>query len=426
MHLNVVGLSYYTAPLDVRDRVALTESKQVQALTLLKSSSDLLETVVLSTCNRSEVYATTNETEADPRPVEAWFHQIHGLSDGTLSPYLYRLTDEAAIRHLFRVVSSLDSMVVGEQQILGQVKEAYLRSLGEQTTGVVLNRLFERALEVGKLVRQATEIGVGAVSVSSVAVELAKKIFKDLGHHTAMLIGAGETGELTAQYLTESGIKTVIVANRTYERGLELAARIKGRAVPFDAVRRWMTEVDIVISSTGAPHFILHRDEMSGIMHERRNRPIFLIDIAVPRDIDPQVRNVYNVFLYDIDDLQSVVDDNAERRRKEALKAERIVDAEVTKFIGWYQGLAVTPTIAHLRQHANQIRTGEVERALARLKHLSDADRNTIEQMSLAIVNKLLHTPTVRLKAPSDSGRELQYLSALRHLFGLDDEHERQ
>ncbi|MBI4553222.1 MAG: glutamyl-tRNA reductase, partial [Candidatus Latescibacteria bacterium] len=386
------------------------------------SSGELVETVVLSTCNRSEIYATTNGAAPDPRPGETWFYQIHGLSDGDLTPYLYRLTDEAAIRHLFRVVSSLDSMVVGEQQILGQVKEAYLRSLEEQTTGVILNRLFERALEVGKLVRETTDIGVGAVSVSSVAVELAKKIFKDLGRHTAMLIGAGETSELTARYLVENGIKTVIVANRTHERAVELAERIDGRAVRFEEARRWMTEVDIVISSTGAPHYILSRDEMVEIMHDRRNRPIFLIDIAVPRDIDPQARSVYNVFLYDIDDLQSVVDDNAERRRKEGMKAERIIEEEVARFLSWYRGLAVTPTIAQLRQYADQVRTSEVERALARLKHLSEADHKTIEQMSQALVNKLLHTPTVRLKASSDPGRELQYLHALRHLFGLDEE----
>lgn len=421
MHLNLIGLSHHTAPIDIRDRVALTELAQAKALSLLKSSGRLLEGVVLSTCNRSELYATTDGDEPDPIPVEAWFHAIHGFSDGILSPYLYRMTDEAVIRHLFRVVSSLDSMVVGEQQILGQVKDAYLRSLDGQTTGVVLNRLFERALLVGKRVREQTDIGAGAVSVSSVAVELTKKIFKDLSQHTAMLIGAGETGELTTRYLTDHGIKSVVVANRTYERAAELAARFHGTALNLEDGLKRMKDMDIVISSTGAPHYILGRDDMAAIMHARRNKPIFLIDIAVPRDIDPHVRSVYNVFLYDIDDLQTVVNENAGRREKEATNAERIVEDEVLKFLSWYQGLAVTPTITELRRQAEEIRAGEVERALSSLSHLSEKDRKTVEQMSQSIINKLLHTPTVRLKSSSDPGREIQHLHTLRHLFGLDD-----
>lgn len=419
MPLTLIGLSHHTAPIDVRDRVALTESLQEQALALLKSSGQMVEAVLLSTCNRSEMYATTSGDASDDAPVEVWFHDIHGLSPGSLSPYLYRMTDERAIRHLFRVVSSLDSMVMGEQQILGQVKDAYRRSLGVQTTGVVLNRLFERALEVGKMVRERTDIGAGSVSVSSVAVELAQKIFKDLRKHSAMLIGAGETGELTAQYLVEYGIQRLIVANRTYERAADVASRFKGLPVSLEEGLQKMTEVDIVISSTGAPHCIIDREQMLGIMHVRRNKPIFLIDIAAPRDIDPQVRQVYNVFLYDIDDLKSVVADNTERRKKEAEKAERIVESEVNQFLQWYQGLAVTPTIAQLRRHAEMIRAGEVEQALSRLKHLSDKDRETIDLMSRAMINKLLHTPTTRLKATASE--ELYHLHTLRHLFGLDD-----
>lgn len=421
MHLTLIGLSHHTAPIDIRDQVALTETLQEQALKLVKTSGNMLETVLLSTCNRSEVYAAINGDAHDPRPVEEWFHEIHGLSQGTLSPYLYRRTNEAVIRHLFRVVSSLDSMVIGEQQILGQVKDAYLRSLSEQTTGVVLNRLFEKALAVGKQVRETTDIGVGAVSVSSVSVKLAKKIFKDLRQHSAMLIGAGETGELTAQYLVDQGIKRLMVANRTYERAAEVARRFDGIAVSLDDGLQMIADVDIVISSTGAPHCILDRDQMTEIMRIRRNKPIFLIDIAVPRDIDPQVRNVYNTFLYDIDDLQSVVDDNAVRRKKEAENVETIVDTEVNQFLHWYQSLAVTPTITQLRQHADTIRTQEIERALSQLNHLSDNDRKTVDMMSRAIINKLLHDPTIRLKASAKSDQGHYYLHALRHLFGLDE-----
>jgi glutamyl-tRNA reductase len=421
MHLTLIGLSHHTAPIEVRDQVALTESLQTKALSLLKSSDEFLEAVLLSTCNRSEVYAATTRNQPDPRPVEEWFHHIHGLSHGSLSPYLYRLSDEQAIRHLFRVVSSLDSMVMGEQQILSQVKSAYLRSLGEKTTGVLLNRLFERALEVGKLVRERTDIGIGSVSVSSVAVELARKIFKDLRQHAAMLIGAGETAELTARYLIENGIKKLFVANRTYERAEKLAMQFNGTALRLEDGLNRMKEVDIVISSTSSPLPVLDRERMTEIMHSRRNRPIFLIDIAAPRDIDPQVRNVYNAFLYDIDDLQAVIDNNADRRRKAAERAERIVDEEVDSFLRWYQGLAVTPTISRLRTYADAIRTGEVERALTRLSHLADSDRETIEQMSRAIVNKILHTPTIRLKESTESGFEPYHLHSLRHLFGLDE-----
>lgn len=420
MPITLIGLSHHTAPIDVRDRVALTDSLQEKALSLLKSSGHFVEAVLLSTCNRSEVYATTGGERSDTVPVETWFHEIHGLSHGSLAPYLYRMTDEKVIRHLFRVVSSLDSMVMGEQQILGQVRDAYLRSLGVQASGVVLNRLFERALEVGKLVRERTDIGAGALSVSSVAVDLARKIFKDLRRHSAMLIGAGETGELTAQYLVEYGIQRLIVANRTYERAVEVAGRFGGTPASLEEGLRKMHEVDIVISSTGAPHCIIDREQMLGIMHVRRNKPIFLIDIAVPRDIDPQVRHVYNTFLYDIDDLRSVVADNTDRRKKEAEKAERLVDGEVGRFLEWYRGLSVTPTVAQLRHHAETIRAGEVERAFSRLSHLSVKDREVIDQMSRALVNKLLHNPTARLKTAASS--ELYHLYTLRHLFGLDDE----
>ena len=424
MHLTLIGLSHHTAPIDIRDQVALTETLQEQALALVKSSGKILETVLLSTCNRSEVYAATNDEVHDPLPIEEWFHEIHGLSPGTLSPYLYRRTNEEGIRHLFRVVSSLESMVIGETQILGQVKDAYLRSLGVQTTGVVLNRLFEKALGVGKQVRETTEIGVGAVSVSYVSVELAKKIFKDLKQHSAMLIGAGETGELTAQYLVDQGIKRLIVANRTYDRAAEVARRFDGIAVSLDDGLQMIADVDIVISSTGAPHCILDRDHMMEIMRIRRNKPIFLIDIAVPRDIDPQVRNIYNAFLYDIDDLQSVVDDNADRRQKEAQKVEVIVEAEVNQFLNWYQSLAVTPTITQLRQHADTIRVGEIERALSQLTHLSESDQKTVDMMSRAIINKLLHNPSTRLKASTNSDQGHHHLHALRHLFGLDEKDE--
>ena len=422
MHLTLVGLSHHTAPIDVRDQAVLTKTLQEKALSFVRSSSGILEAVLLSTCNRSEMYATTDEEHTDPRPIEAWFHEIHGLDEGVLSPYLYHRKDEAVIRHLFRVVSSLDSLVVGEQQILGQVREAYMQSLNTKTTGVVLNRLFEKALAVGKQVRETTEIGAGAVSVSSVAVELARKIFKDLRQHTAMLIGAGETGERTAEYLVDQGVKRLIVANRTYERAADLAHRFDGIAVSLHDGLQMISDVDIIISSTGATEPVLGRERMAELMHDRRNRPIFLIDIAAPRDIDPRVRDLYNVILYDMDDLQSVVDDNAESRKVEARKVEGIVESEVDRFLAWYQNLAITPTITQLRHFADGLRHQEVDRALAQLGHLSEKDRETVDKMSRAIVNKLLHQPTVQLKNTADPEHKDYHLYSLRHLFGLDEQ----
>ncbi len=422
MHLTLVGLSHHTAPIDVRDQAVLSKTLQEKALSFVKSSSGILEAVLLSTCNRSEMYATTDEEHTDPRPIEAWFHEIHGLDEGVLSPYLYHRKDEEAIRHLFRVVSSLDSLVVGEQQILGQVREAYMQSLNTKTTGVVLNRLFEKALAVGKQVRETTEIGVGAVSVSSVAVELARKIFKDLRQHTAMLIGAGETGERTAEYLVEQGVKRLIVANRTYERAADLAHRSDGIAVSLQDGLQMISDVDIVISSTGSTEPVLGKEQMADIMHDRRNRPIFLIDIAAPRDIDPRVRDLYNVILYDMDDLQSVVDDNAEARKTEARKVEGIVEVEVDRFLSWYQNLAITPTITQLRHFADGVRHQEVDRALAQLGHLSDKDQETVDKMSRAIVNKLLHQPTVQLRKTTNTEHKDYHLYSLRHLFGLDEQ----
>ena len=421
MHLTLVGLSHHTAPVDVRDQAVLTKSLQDKALSFVKTSTGILEAVLLSTCNRSEMYATTDEEHTDPGPIEAWFHEIHGVDEGVLSPYLYHRRDEAVIRHLFRVVSSLDSMVVGEQQILGQVREAYMQSLNTKTTGLVLNRLFEKALAVGKQVRETTEIGSGSVSVSSVAVELARKIFKDLRQHTAMLIGAGETGERTAEYLVDQGVKRLIVANRTYERAADLAHRFDGIAVSLHDGLQMISDVDIVISSTGATEPVLGRDRMIDIMHDRHNRPIFLIDIAAPRDIDPRVRDLYNVILYDMDDLQSVVDDNAEARKVEAQKVEAIVETEVERLLAWYQNLSITPTIAQLRHFADDVRHQEVGRAFAQLGHLSDEDRETVDKMTRAIVNKLLHQPTVQLRNTTDPEHKDYHLYSLRHLFGLDE-----
>ena len=421
MHLTLVGLSHHTAPINVRDQTALPDKLQEKVLSFIDSSSDILEAVLLSTCNRSEIYTTSVEEQIDSKSIEVWFHEIHGVNQGVLSPYLYNRKEEEVIRHLFRVVSSLDSLVIGEQQILGQVRDAYVQALNTKTTGTVLNRMFEKALAVGKSVRETTEIGEGSVSVSSVSVELAKKIFKDLKQHTAMLIGAGEMAELTAEYLVSQNIKRLIVANRTYQRAADLAQRYDGIAVSLDDGLLMIPDVDIVISSTGAKEPILRKEQMVDIMRERRNQPIFLIDIAVPRDVDPRVRELYNVILYDIDDLQSVVAENSKARKIEAQKVESIVNLEVEKFLEWYKILAVAPTIAQLRFFADEVRNKELNRAMAQLDHLTDKDRNTVEDMSRAIINKLLHEPTVQLRKTSESEYKDYHLLSLRHLFGLDE-----
>jgi glutamyl-tRNA reductase len=334
---------------------------------------------------------------------------------------IYSYRDNQAIEHLFRVSASLDSMILGEAQILGQVKDAYSTARALSSTGLVLNQLFEKAFNVAKKVREETGISERGVSISSAAVELAKKIFEDLENHSVMLVGTGEMAELAAKHLISYGVKTVYVASRTYERAISLAQTLNGCALDFDAFKEELYRADIVITSTAAPTFIIHKEMIEQAIHKRKNKPIFLIDIAVPRDIAPEVNDLENVYLYDIDDLQNVVNANMEERQKEAENAMEIIKEEVTKFNNWFSTLDAVPTIVEMRNRAEEMRKNEAEKTLKNLAHLSNEDQKAIHQLTQSLVNKLLHKPTINLKKKTQSKDGHVYLKAIRHLFHLDD-----
>lgn len=418
MHLVVVGLSHKTAPVAIREKLAFPADALEDALLRLTHCAEVREAVLVSTCNRTEVYAVAAVRGGVDAIVR--FLASTGETDArTLEPYLYTLTGEAAVRHLFRVTASLDSMVVGEAQILGQVKDAYERSLASGCTSRALNRLFRQSLEAGKRVRSETAIGEAAVSISYAAVELARKVFDTLTGRTVLLIGAGQMSELTAKHLVSNGAERVLVANRTLCRAEELAAGCGGTAVPYEELSARLHEADIVISSTAATGYVLTRSDVAAVMRAR-TAPLFLIDIAVPRDIDPAANSLPNVFLYDIDALTGVVESNLEERAAEGRRAEGIVEEETRDFLAWIESLEVVPTVAAIRAKAEVIRRSEVEKTFRKLD-LSEKERAAVEAMSCAIVNKMLHGPTARLKRASAAVDGYVYLDAARALYGLDD-----
>lgn len=420
MHIVVTGLSHKTAPVEIREKLTFPPEVQNEALHALLSYRNISEGVILSTCNRTEIYIVTNDLEAGKQNTVRFLCDFHNFKYSELSPYFYFHDSIEAVHHLFRVVSSLDSMVVGEAQILGQIKEAYEYAFEAGATNIILNRLFRHGFSVGKKIRTETEIGESAVSVSYAAVELAKKVFGELEGRTVMVVGAGEMSELTAKHLLSNGVNSILVTNRTYERAVELAQRFNGRPVKFDDLVEEMMNADIVISSTGAPHYVIKKDDVVRAMHRRRNRPIFFIDIAVPRDIEPAVNDIYNAFLYDIDDLQSVVDANLAERAKEARKAEVIVEKEVRDFVFWLSSLEVVPTISALKERAEEIKEMELDKALSRLGGLSEKQREAVKALASGIINKLLHQPIIRVKECSDRKDGYVYVESLRHLFDLE------
>jgi glutamyl-tRNA reductase len=420
MHLTMVGLSHKTAPIEIREKLTFPAHRQEDAIGILLSSPEVAEAVIISTCNRTEIYAVTVTAEAGSEAVVDFMADYHELDRHGLVRYLYFASGETCVRHLFRVVASLDSMVVGEAQILGQVKEAYDHSFEHAGSGRVFNRLFRQSFEVGKRVRTETGIGESAVSISYAAIELAKKVFDTLAGRTVLVVGAGKMSELTAKHLLANGVRSVLVANRTYDRAVELARRFEGEAIRYDDLFTRMREADIVISSTAATHHIIDREQVASAMKGRGGRPLFLIDIAMPRDIDPAVNDLPNVFLYDIDDLAGVVESNLEERMREARRAEVIIEEELAEFERWLESMEVVPTIAAIRAHAESIRQAELEKAIKRLGGLSEKELATVEALSEAIVNKMLHGPTARLKKVAAEKDGVMYVDAARHLYGLE------
>lgn len=420
MHLTLVGLSHKTAPIEIREKLTFPANRQEEALTLLTSSAEVVEAVIVSTCNRTEIYAVTASGVDGPGAVIDFICEYHDLDRHDLVRYLYIKEGEAVVHHLFRVVASLDSMVIGEAQILGQVKEAYESGFEHNGTGRIFNRLFRQSFEVGKRVRTETAIGEAAVSISYAAVELAKKVFDTLEGRTVLVVGAGKMSELTAKHLCSNGVCNVLVANRTFERAEELAERFAGVAIPYDQLFERMRDADIVISSTAATGYVITRDQVAGALKGRRGRPLFFIDIALPRDVDPGVNTLPDVFLYDIDSLNGVVESNLEERMREAERAEVIIAEEMGEFESWLESMEVVPTVAAMRAKADAIRAAELEKAMKRLGGLSEKEIQTVEMLSQSIVNKMLHGPTSRLKNVAGERYGVAYVEAARYLYGLD------
>ena len=418
--LFALGVSHKTAPLELRERLALTEGRAVSALAELTSSEQVREAAAISTCNRTELYLVVSD------PVEAESVALGVLSrQADIRPteligHLYSRRGGEAIGHLFRVTAGLDSMIVGEAEIQGQVKRAYELALVEGATGPILNRLFRGALTAGGRAREETGVSEKGVSISSVAVELAQRTLGDLASRRVLVIGAGETAELVARALAARGVTTVFIANRRYDRAIGLAQRFGGEAVRFDELPAQLEVADIVVSATNSPHHIVEPDDLEQVMESRDGRPLLLVDIAVPRDVDPACREIPGVSLHDVDDVQQIVERNTSGREAEARRAESILDAEQRRFERWLASLEVVPTIASLRARADEI----VRRVLAenesRWEGVTAADRERLEQMAHAIAGRLLHEPTLRMKRSAGSEEAYLQVNALRDLFGLD------
>ena len=419
MALFVAGLNHRTAPVELREQLAVEEDKLRELIRDVQGAGAAREAVLISTCNRVEVYAVADAPGEARAAVFRRLCQHRGLDHSAVEALLYTHLDEEAVRHVFRVASSLDSMMVGEPQILGQVKDAFALAQACETVGPTLHTLFSQAFAVAKKVRTDTDIARHAVSVSFAAVELAKKIFAGLTGRAVLLVGAGKMSELAARHLVDQGAFPVYVVNRTWARAQELARALSGTAVPFAELDVALGSVDIVVTSTGAPEPVIHRNLVQRVMHGRRGRPLFFIDIAVPRDVDAAVGTLDDVYVYDIDDLKQVVDANLRERAREAQRAEALVEREVAKFAARLRDVEVIPTIVSLRERLESIRTSELRRALARVPDAPPETREAMEALSSAIVNKIMHAPITKLRESGRAGVGRSWTTLVQELFGL-------
>lgn len=420
MKVFVAGLNHKIADVDVREKLAFNGAKLEEGLARFRELPGVEEAIILSTCNRVELYANVADTREASESIKDFLSEFHNINRGSLDNALYFYDDINAVRHVFRVASSLDSMVVGEPQILGQLKDAFDLALSKKTTGMLLNKLMKKAISVAKRVRTETRIAENAVSISFAAVELAKKIFTDLSKRVFMLLGAGEMAELAAKHLISTGVREVLVSNRTYDRACALSAEFKGRPVKFEEFIQELVHTDIVICSTGAPTFILTKNQMQKVMKERKQRQVFIFDISVPRNIDPEINDLDNVYLYNVDDLQGVVDTNMFERKKEAEKAEKIVEEEIDTFLKWQSSLDSVPTIVALREKAEEIKREELDKLLHKIPGIGEKEKEAIEYMATALVNKLIHPPTAALKDASDDKDTM--VATIRRLYGINGE----
>lgn len=416
MNFKIIGVNHLSAPIEVRERLAIPESQLPDAVRMLVQQPGVEEGMVLSTCNRVELL-----TSANPGSDLRGFLRVYfGVSPDSLNSHIYEFNQSEAVRHVFRVASSLDSMVVGEPQILGQVKEAYALARGLGAIHSALDILLSRAFAVAKRVRTETAIGSSTVSISSVAVQLAEKIFGSLKGRTIYVVGAGKMAELAVRHLMARGIANIIFSNRTHERALQLADAFGGQAVPFEELQQTADRADIVLTSTGAHEFIFRREHGERLLSRRRNRPMFFIDISVPRNVDPEMNRLDGMFVYDIDDLQSVAAGNSAERQKEAERAEKIIEAEVERFAARMKSLAVVPTILSIQEQCETIRQAEMDKIRGKLGHLSPDQEAAIDTMTKGIVNKMLHTPITTLKSSASEPEASTIHDIIRRIFNLN------
>lgn len=425
MKILLVGLSHKTAPIEVRERLSFTPAMRRSALTHFGSIHsqahvpEVHEGVILSTCNRMEIYAMVGDPQSATAILIDFLSRSCGIAPEAFVDHLYIYEDEEAVHHLLRVAAGLESMILGEPQILGQVTEAYEAALAQEAAGTVLSALFRAAIHTGKRARTETGIGVNSTSVSSVAAGLVDQLLGDLSQRGLLLIGAGEMGAIAVRALMKRGVTEIVVANRTYKNAVQLAKAWDGEAISFQQLPSALAETDIIISSTSAPHPILNRSLLESAMAKRPERPLFVIDIAVPRDVDPDVTLIPNIYLHDIDDLQNQADENVSEREAEIPRVEMIVAEEAEQFLEWFASLEATSTISELRRQIEQVRQRELERLFNRLD-LDEREQNLVATMSYRLVNKILHEPTICLKKEAALGNGAAYISTTRHLFSLD------
>jgi len=419
-----IGMNHETAPVELRELAAVGKHSIDEVMGVIRTIEDIKESMVLSTCNRVEILFTTDNEKGGTESVIDFLCRYSQISREKLLPILYIYNDQEAIRHIFRVGASLDSLIIGEPQIIGQVKEAYRIALDHKSSSVILNKLMHRTFSLAKKIRTETEISGSAVSISFAAVELGKKIFGDLEGKKVLLIGAGEMAELAATYLVHNRVDKIKVANRTFRRAVEVADQFHGETISFEEIGDQLLHIDIVITSTASPEPIISSDQVKKAMKGRKNRPLFFIDIAVPRNVEPRVNEIENAFVYTIDDLKGIIEFNLSKRKDEAVKAERMVDEEVIKFSEWLKTLDVVPTIVALKEKCKKIRQIELKKTLSSLGNLTPEQRKSVENLALSITKKVLNDPIVFLKGKENRSSRNLYLDITQKLFNLDSDNE--
>ncbi|MFC4388333.1 glutamyl-tRNA reductase [Gracilibacillus marinus] len=421
MHIITAGINYKTAPVEVREMLAFREDMLVEAMTELSGRKSILENVIISTCNRTEIYAVVDQLHTGRYYLKQFLHDWFGVETEVFTPHLIIYENEAAVEHLFRLTCGLESMIMGETQILGQVKQTFLEAQKHTLTGTIFNELFKQAITLGKRSQNETNINENAVSVSYAAVELAKKIFTDVRDKHVVIIGAGKMGELAAKNLFGSGIEKVTVVNRTMEKAVQLAAKFNGVAKSMEQLNDTLLDADIVISSTGSDGYVITKESYELIERKRKGRPLFFVDIAVPRDLDPELDHYEHVFLYDIDDLQDVVDANLEARRQAAEQIGIWIEAEIISFHTWLQTLGVVPIITALREQALQIQQDTMESIERKMPNLTDRERKVLNKHTKSIVNQLLKNPILQAKEIAGKPNANEALELFKQIFDLED-----